>query len=472
MPVIEIPPPQNPRSLRYDMTCMKKNLLPLLLLVLLLSACAAEEPSSATPTIDPVVAATRTPEPSPSATLPPTVGFPALNLLPGSQPGDWRVVGLIENSSATTLINAHVLVTSLDASGTSLSSVEVPISFMHLGPNEISPFRAEFPGAGLATDARAVLSTHATGEIQRQELQVEIVSAASVDRGGTAILVAVTNNGDNSASIAALGVLAQDGRGRAVGLANMIAGPRVVRRGETIAALAHLEIDAGSTRFIPYVDAVSTSILPEPDPVGVEDSVRLVFDDQGNPIVVGALRNSSQQFYHGSVIVVLSLEQLGISMAQVDTTIPLGPGEIRPFTAVDFPGLTARLEEIGGSARDMEVASRSAPLPVGSEAEAYSHLDLSVQSFERIGGSAFVLGRVSNPFANPVQDASVMATLYGSSGRIVSAAWYLVPEILLPGETHDFVLPIPMPANTNPRLSEFDIWAAGIQTTPSPSQTD
>jgi hypothetical protein len=212
--------------------------------------------------------------------------------------------------------------------------------------------------------------------------------------------------------------------------------------------------------------------MHEPHPVAVENSVKLVFDDQGNPIVVGALRNSSQQFYHGSVIIVLSIEQQGISMAQVDTTIPLGPGEIRPFTAVDFPGLIARLQQIGESPRDMEVAARSAPLTVGSEAGAYSPLDLSIQSFERIGGSAFVLGRVSNPYANPVQDPTVMATLYGSSGRIVSAAWYLVPEILLPGETHDFVLPIPMPANTNPRLSEFDIWAAGIQSSPSPGQTD
>jgi hypothetical protein len=222
------------------MNCMKKTLLPLLLLVLLLSACSAEEPTSATPTTDPVLTATLTPEPTPSATQPPVVNFPALNLLPGSQPGDWRVVGLIENSSGTNLINANVLVSLLDASGRSLASVEVPITFMHLGPDEISPFRAEFPGAGLATDAHAVLSTHATGEIQRQEVQVDIVSAASVDRGGTAILAAITNHGDTAASIAALGVLAQDSRGRAVGLANMIAGPRVVRSGETIAALAHL----------------------------------------------------------------------------------------------------------------------------------------------------------------------------------------------------------------------------------------
>jgi hypothetical protein len=454
------------------MTCMKKILPPLLLMALLLSACSAEEPSSATPMVDPMLTATNIPEPTPSATMPPVVGFPALNLLPGSQPGDWRVVGLIENSSGMTLIDAYVLVTLLDASASSLSSVEVPITFMHLGPNEISPFRADFPGAGLATDARAVLPSYSTGEFQRRELQVEVVSASSVDRGGTAILAAVSNTGDTAASIAALAVLAQDGRGRAVGLANMVAGPRVVRSGETIAALAHLEIDAGSTRFIPYVDAISANLMPEPDLVAVENSIKLVFDDQGNPIVVGALRNSSQEFHHGSVIIVLSIEQQGISMAQVDTTIPLGPGEIRPFTAVEFPGLTARLEEVGGSLQNIEVAVRSAPLTVGSEAEAYSPLDLSIQSFERIGGSAFVLGTVSNPYANPVQDTTVMATLYGSSGRIVSAAWYTVTEILLPGETHDFVLPIPMPANTNPRLSEFDIWAAGIQTAPSPNQTD
>jgi hypothetical protein len=109
---------------------------------------------------------------------------------------------------------------------------------------------------------------------------------------------------------------------------------------------------------------------------------------------------------------------------------------------------------------------------VGHQAAPYSPLDLSIQSFERIGSFAFIPGIVTNPYANPVQGASVMAALYDIRGRLVTAGWITISEILSAGEGQDFVLPIPMPANANPRVSEFDVWAAGVQVSSSSNDTD
>ena len=444
------------------MTCMKKIILPLLLAsILALSAC------SNTPSPDATAAATRpitpTATPTPSATPLPDIEFVSLNLLPGRQPGDWRVVGLVENRSIENLIDAHVIVTLLDRSGDPLAATEVPITFRHLGPNESSPVRDDFPGAGLASDAQAELSTFQTGAFQRLQLLVDVLSTASTDRGGMAILATISNTGDSPASIAALALLAQNDRGRALGLANQIAGPAVLRSGETATVLALLEIDAGASIYAPFVDAVAADLMPDPQPVTLAGQANLVLDDQGNPFVVGALGNSGQQPSMGSVTLTLSYQGAWISAAQVNTPVPLGPGEIRPFTAVDFPGLAARLGEDDWSLQDLQIEARTDPLVAGSEAEPYSHLDLSIRSFEAIGGFAFIQGVLTNPYANPVQGASVMAALYDSLGRLVTAGWITASEMLLAGESLDFVLPIPMPAGANPRLYEFDTWAAGVQ---------
>ncbi len=448
------------------MTCMNKALAFLLFMTLLaLSACSDAPSSDATATATRTIGPSATPgrSPTPSATTPPEIVFTSLNLLPGTQPGDWRVVGVVENRSSVNLIDARIVLTLLDSSGGPLAEAYVPITFAHLGHNEASPFSADFPGAGLAADVQAALSSFRTGEFRRQELQVEVLSTARTERGSVAILATISNPGETPASIAGLALLAQNDRGRPVGLADQIAGPAVLRGGEAASVLALLEIDAGVATYAPFVDAVSTDLMPDPQPIVLAGQTKLVLDSQGNPFVVGTLYNSSQQPLIGSVLLTLSYQDEWVSAAQVNTPVPLGPGERRPFTATEFPGLATRLSGETWSLRDIELEARVDPITADSEAAPYSQLDLSIRSFEAIGGYAFIQGTVTNPCVNPVQSASVMATLHTTRGNLVTAGWITVSETLLAGESADFVLPIPMPANTYPRLSEFDIWAAGVQ---------
>jgi len=460
-------------SLRYDMASMKNTLVGICVISMFaLSACStAPSPgATATPALSPTAAPD--PSPTPSAIPLPAFEITGLNLLPGKQPGDWRVVGLIENRSSEKLIEAHVAISLLDRSGTILSEAIVPITFKHLEPNETSPFRADFLGIGLASDAAAELSSFATGEFERLRLQANVLSTASTDRGGLAILTEISNSGETPASIAALGLLAQDGLGRAVGLAIPTAGSSVLMGGETAVVLAMLEIDAGAPAYTIYIDAVAADVLPGNQPVSVDGSPKLVVDGQGNPFVVGMLINNSEQPYSASMSLTLAYQGELISMAQIDTPVPLGPGERRPFSATEFPGMGVRLREIEWTGDDLQIEARIDPLIVGPQAAPYSPLDLSIQSFERIGSFAFIPGIVTNPYANPVQGASVMASLYDSRGRLVTAGWITISEILSAGEGQDFVLPIPMPANANPRVSEFDVWAAGVQVSSSSNDSD
>ena len=446
------------------MTVMKHALSFLLLLTLLvLTACSDAPSTTATATASPPTS-TPIPSPTPSATPLPEIVFTSLNLLPGLQPGDWRVVGLVENRSDVNLIDAHIVLTLLDSSGNPLGEAHVPITHTHLAPSETSPFRATFSGAGLAADVQASLSSFRTEDFQRQEIESDILNTTRTEQGSVAILATISNPSESPVSIAAFALLAQNDLGRPVGLANQVAGPAVLRGGETATVLALLEIDAGVTTYAPFVDAVTADLMPDPQPISLAGQTKLVLDSQGNPFVVGTLQNSAQQPLTGSVLLTIAYHDEWISSAHVNTTVPLGPGEMRPFTATDFPALSARLDGETWSLRDLELEARVDPPIAGSESVPSSHLGLSIHSFEAIGGFAFIQGTVTNPYDNPMQSASVLASLHTTRGSLVTASWTTVSEKLLAGESVDFVLPIPMPANSYPRLSEFDIWAVGVQT--------
>jgi hypothetical protein len=372
-------------------------------------------------------------------------------------------VGLVENRSGVNLIDTHIFLTLLDSNGDPLTDALIPITYTHLAPGETSPFSAAFSGAGLATDVQAVLSSFRTDDFQRQELESDILNTTRTAQGSVAILATISNPSESPVSIAAFALLAQNDLGRPVGLANQFAGPAVLRGGESAAVFALLEIDAGVTTYAPFVDAVTVDLMPDPQPISLGSQAKLVLDSQGNPFVVGTLQNSAQQPLTGSVLLTIAYQDEWISSTHVNTTVPLGPGEKRPFTATDFPALSARLDGETWSLRDLELEARVDPTITGTESVPYSHLGLSIHSFEAIGGFAFIQGTVTNLYDNPVQRASVLASLHTTGGSLVTAGWITTSDVLFVGESVDFVLPIPMPANSYPRLSEIDIWAAGVQ---------
>jgi hypothetical protein len=385
------------------------------------------------------------------------------------QAGDWRVFGLITNRSETVMIHPRLAITVVDNHGNVLASDNVPIIFEQLAPGETSPFRAEFPGIGVASNVQAELSTTQTGSLQRAALEVEITSAVRTTRGGIAILGSITNPDITPASIAAFAVLAQDNNDRTLGIALPSALPGRILGGETAPFLAILEIDSGAFSYEAYIDAVAAVTLLDPQPITLDGSPRLKLDSQNHPIAIGNIKNDSDESYMASIMLTISYQDAWVTVSQIDTPIPLAPGESRAFTATEFPGLSAKLPEGSWSLQDLVLVARIDPLGVGSEVSQASPLDLEILSYEPLGAFAFIRGTVTNPYANHVRNASIMTNLRYSWGEVVTAAWVVAADSLAPGESADFVLPVPIPAESDPRNTEFDTWAAGVQIESDPN---
>ncbi|HEY71549.1 MAG TPA: hypothetical protein G4O08_13310 [Anaerolineae bacterium] len=447
---------------------MKRACVSLMILILLMpSACSpALEPDTtptSTPSLQPSATPTPSPSPSPSPTPPPDVEFTDLRLLPDKQVGDWRVIGLITNRSASPMIDPRVAITLMSNDGAPLVTETVPIIFAHLAPGESSPFRAVFPSVGLASDIRVALHSNHEGSIQRAALEVDILNTGRTSRGSVAILGSITNPGNDPVSITALALTAQDSSRRALGVALPYAMPGSMRGGESAPFLALLEIDAGASSYAAYVDAVAARGILDPQPISLDGSPRLKLDSQDHPIAIGSLKNVSDNAYLASLTLTISYQNEWVSVSQIDTPIPLGPGEKRAFSMTEFPGMDAILQDAAWSLEDLHLDVRIDPTLVGSEVTQAIPVELEILSYERIGTFTFIRGTVTNPYTHRVYNATVMTSLRYDWGYLMTAAWVVAAETLSTGESADFVLAIPIPANSTPRYAEFDTWAAAVQ---------
>jgi hypothetical protein len=455
---------------------MKRTLVFLMILMLLmLAACSPSLEPETTPSITPSPRSSATPTPSPSPSPSPTplpeVEITSLRLLPDKQVGDWRVIGLITNHSETPMIDTRVAITLMSNNGEPLVTETVPVIFTHLAPGESSPFRANFPGAGLASDVQVELLSAHEGSFQRAALEVDILNTARTLQGSVAILGSITNPSDDPVSITALALLAQDSSRRALGVALPYAMPGSLRGGESSPFLAILEINAGAASYAAYVDAEAAPTILDPQPISLDGSPRLKLDSQDHPIAIGSIKNVSDSAYFASLTLTISYRNEWASVSQIDTPIPLGPGEKRAFSTTEFPGLDAILQEAAWSLENLNLNVRIDPILEGSETAQAVPVDLEILSYEHIGTFTFVRGTVTNPHTHRVHNPTVMTSLRYDWGYLMTAAWVVAAESLATGESADFVLAIPIPANSTPRYTEFDTWAAAVQMPPDGSQS-
>jgi hypothetical protein len=240
--------------------------------------------------------------------------------------------------------------------------------------------------------------------------------------------------------------------------------------GESAPFLAILEIDVGAASYAAYVDAVTAEAILDPQPIRLDGSPRLKLDSQDHPIAIGSIKNVSDSPYLASLTLTISYQNEWASVSQIDTPIALGPGEKRAFSMTEFPGLSAKLKEPAWALEDLDLDVRIDPILVGSEAAQPLPVDLEILSYERIGSFTFIRGTVTNPHTRRVHNATVMTSLRYDWGYLMTAAWVVAAETLATGESADFVLAIPIPANSTPRYAEFDTWAAAVEIPPDGSQ--
>ena len=420
------------------------------------------------------VATTPTTRPFPSPTVLPPTSVPPVRVIShhvsqGPTPGQWQVLGLVENQSESPIGQIRLLVSLIGAAGEVIESQSVNSLMSNLLPGEASPYSVSFDSAVAPLEAQVEISTLESGNgstvdgqesYLRPELIFELEEFFATGSGELAMMGFVTNPGNRNIALDSLGFLGQTANDRVKSISVMQAGPKQLAPGETAPFLALAPENPGAVRWILFHDGIIAE-PPSSSSMEILEEPRLHLTAQGAPFVVGTLANTGKTAT-GSVLISLYNGTRIIGLQEVITPRPLEAGEQLPFVAFGFPGVSLRFDP--GDPEAIRVISRveqSAP----EAANTPIHLPVDVSTFLSVGSAIFIRGTIRNPMTFDVDTATVYAEVRSSTGELVTAGWS-APESLSAGASVDFVLDLPIPVGMDATLTEYDLRASGLRAEP------
>lgn len=440
----------------------QKILIVSLSIILLTATCIGGPPASPPPT--PTSSSTPTVSPSATATLSPTPEpeghIEALTILQG-QGNDFNVIGILRNISAQSWTDIAILVAVWDTAGKLIDHQTVNPLLKHFGPNETGPFVASFemPDSVDSVTAEVIDVTPTT--LDRTSVQVKVVSTIPTAEGKIAILGSIANTNSYPIALHGLSFIAVDKSSEIIGFATLAAGPTYVESQRTRPFLALLESDATDYMLLPYPDAIQTTTLL-PIEVILAEPPRIETTEQGHLFIVGEVRNDASFQRWARLLVTLEYRGELIAFTTMDLPTPIKPGESRAFAVTDFPGLREQMQILNPSLEALNLIIKiehnlsrdfdDIPTPLGFEIELY----------EALGSSIILKGSISNPTAETLNEVTILATARSTAGDVITAGWLTIVETLEPGEIATFVLPLAIPKNADPAMSEFDVQAFGF----------
>jgi hypothetical protein len=370
------------------------------------------------------------------------------------------VLGLLESLSTLTAGDVWLKVSLLGPGGARLGEQEVMLALPHLGPGETAPFSASFATAEAATGATVEVLRYVPAEFERVDVTVAGLTSSPTTDGRVAVVGRVVNGSDADVDLHEIAIVAADAEGAPSALALAAARRTRLEAGAEAPFLALLPARADGADLTAYVDATAMS-SPQPPRLTLVSAPVVLEDEQGDPFVLGVIRNGDSRPRIASVLVSLENDASVIGVAQIVTPIPLGPGESRPFTATEFPGLASALG--AGSTLD-ELHSQAWVDPPSEEEPDLRVVPLTVQltSYEAIGGTLFLRGRVHNDSGESVVSATVLVAVRSVEGIPLTAGWKVAAEALEPGASAEFVVELALPRDTDLALSEYDVVADAL----------
>ncbi len=407
---------------------------------------------------------------SPSTPLPPTpippIRVTSYLLSPGSVPGEWRVVGLIENQGQVTFGRVELSVGLMDTAGKTIAESSTNALMSNLLPGEASPFSVTLQAATAPAEARVepLAFEPADGPPagpRRAELISELEEFFITGSGELAVLGSVTNPGRSPVSLDSLSFLGQGPDGSEKLVAAMEFGPNRLAPGETAPFLALAPENPGAVRWTPYHDGVITE-APSAGALEIRGDPQLQLTAQGAPFVVGTLANSGTTAVMGSVLVSLLDGNRLIGLWEIEIPRPLRAGEQLPFTAFGFPGVNLRFDAREASAIRVDTRVEES---LADHTKTPVFLPVDVSAFHSVGSAIFIRGTMRNPTQAKVEAARVYAEIRSSLGELVTAGWSTAKS-LEPDSTAVFVLDLPIPVGMDATLAEYDLRAIGQETQP------
>ena len=409
--------------------------------------------------------------PSPSSTPPPPTPAPPIRVIshhlsPGSAPGEWRVVGLIENQGQAAVGQVEISVSLIDAAGKTIAETSTAALMSNLIPGEASPFSVTFNAAIAPADARVELKTYEAADGRSADhRRVELLSALEeffiTGSGEFAVLGFVTNPGRSHVSLKSLNFLGRGPDGSEKLVASMQFGPNRLAPGETAPFMALAPENPGSVQWIQYHDGLIAE-PPRANALEIRGEPQLHLTAQGAPFVVGTLANSGTTAAAGSVLVSLLDGNRLIGLREIEIPRPLQAGEQLAFTAFGFPGVNLRFDARDPSAVRADTRVEES---LADETKTPVVLPVDVSAFHSVGSAIFIRGTIRNSTEVKVEAATVYAEVRSSLGELVTAGWSATVS-LDPGGAAEFVLELPIPVGMDATLMEYDLRAIGVEAQP------
>ena len=384
-----------------------------------------------------------------------------LTLRPDSQPGDWRVLGLLENGSGFAVADIQLSVWLEDPSGEKLAEATVLPALAHLGPGEVTPFEAQFQGIGAVTgvEARVLLARRAP--IQRAEPLISQPEVLVGEDGSTLLLGLISNPGSLPVAIDGLAYLGMSSGEEARALALALHAPGWLEAGVSSPFLARAAGSPEELRWVAFVDAQEQVEVLQPG-VSLSGPPRLQLTAQGLPFAVGTLVNSSEQARRAALLLVVRYEDQALSVSSLASPFPIGPGEQLPFGQADFPGLSLRVAELGLDPAALTLEAQVDPRASEPFPDHRNQLEVRIESFETVGSAVFLRGAVTNPHSMSLSRPSLYAALSTTEGELLTAGWRELAARLAGAERLEFVVDLPFPAAGDLSMAEFDVVAYGL----------
>ncbi len=408
------------------------------------------------------------PTPLPPTSVPP-VRVISHTLSQGRTPGEWQVLGLVENQSQSPVGQVRLLVSLTDATGEVIAKQSASSLMSNLLPGEASPFSVSLDSTAAPAKAEVEISSlePANGSTLggqesdlRPELASELEEFFATGSGELAIMGFITNPGNRHLALDSLGFLGQSANDRVMSIAVMQSGPKQLAPGETAPFLALAPENPGAVRWILFHDGLFAE-PPRASSMEIREEPQLYLTAQGAPFVVGSLVNTGKAA-SGSVLISLFDGNRLIGLREVKTPRPLEAGEQLPFVAFGFPGISLRFDP--GDPEAIRVETR-VEQSASEAASTLIDLPVDVSTFLSVGSAIFIRGTIHNPMAFDVDAATVYAEVRSSTGELVTAGWS-APENLVAGASVDFVLDLPIPVGMDATLSEYDLRAIGLRAEP------
>ena len=434
---VTVPRPTSlPRaSLRLAVTCV---------CAVLTSTCAGPLTPAA-----PVPSAVPTPTPTPGL----VVRLGAWHF----DPQQGRLLAFVSLVSGPAASDVVFEVSLLGEQGDEIASTTASLLSGYLSPSNQGFLAAVFPPGQPASSIRVRVTSFRPALPGILALEGTTLAADWLTAETVAVFGRLTNPHSRPLSVQSLVVVGLDQNEEPISYALGQTGADLVAAGEGTPFRADVSEATEVDRW------TLLAVGSPPDPNGrtrIElESVELRFDSRGKPFATGFVVNPSDQPRRTRLLLLATGGEDWLAAGSLTFTVPLPPRSRLPFVVDEFPGLTGRLPQ-GDDAPSLTIV----PYVADSASEAVlEDLAAEVTGFEVIGSRLYLRGLVQAPEASAVLNPTLSASIVTAEGDLISAGWTLAAERADPGQSVAFLLSVPIPANTDLALAEYNVRAWGIR---------